>query len=608
MLRVTLLLLTRGPACSALLFACAALGQPRHVMIDLGTFGGAASTAATVNDFGQVVGIAEIPGGDDRAFVWSGGVMTRLDPPGGVISQAFGINKDGVVVGITSASLAGPARPTRWVDGVAEDLGTLGGPAGYAFAINGSGEIVGSGAPAAGPPHAFLLKDGVMTDLGTFAGIAASALSINESGWIVGHYQTTPSSASRRAFVRHPAGGWYLPGTLGGAASMAYCINAAGIVVGVADRADGSDRAFRYDAHGDGSIEDLGAGWGTQSLAYWINDHGAIVGSIAGGFPSPRAFLLVDGVHHDLNAGLIGATGWTVVDGRSINNLGWIAGTARHPDGAPRAVLLLPRGTGSATLTNLSIRAGLRQGRPLIAGVSVGGIGGRMLVVRGVGPGLRRLLPEGVVAASDTRLTVFDKDRAPEVANDDWDGGATLREAFAEVGAFSLTHGSRDSAVLHGFVEQRTIHLESGDDGVAMVEVYDTRRTSNLARLVNLSARYLVGSGDDVLIAGFTIEGVGAKTLLIRGVGPGLAGRVDGHLTDGRIAVFDADGRRIAENDDWPANLTSVFAEVGAFGLPAGSKDAALVASLAPGTYTVHLSGAPGETGEGLIEVYDLDL
>ena len=606
--RVSLLLLARGLLCSALCVACVALGQPRHVLVDLGTFGGPASTAAAVNDAGQVVGIAEVPGGDDRAFVWSDAVMTRLDPPGGVISQAFGINKDGVVVGISAASLAGPPRPTRWIGGVAEDLGTLGGPSGYAYGVNASGAIVGAAAPASGPPRAFLFVDGGMTDLGTFAGIASSALSINESGWIVGHYPTSPSNATRRAFVRHPGGGWYLPGTFGGGFSIAYGINAAGIVVGVAEAADGTDHAFCYDARGDQVIEDLGTGWGTQSLAYSINDHGAIVGSIGGGSPSPRAYLLVDGVHHDLNAGLLGATGWTVTDARSINNQGWIAGMARAPDGTPRAVLLLPRGEGTSALTNLSIRAGLKRGRPLIAGVSVGVGGGRILVVRGIGPGLVRLLAPDVTAATDTRLTVFDKAGEPEIANDDWDGGTTLRDAFASVGAFSLAEGSRDAAVLHGFIEQRTIHLESTDDGVGLVEVYDTRRTSNLARLVNLSARYLVGSGDDVLIAGFTIEGSGPKTLLIRGVGPGLAGRVEGHLTDGRIAVFDADGRRIAENDDWPVNLASVFAEVGAFGLPAGSKDAALVTSLAPGTYTVHLSGAPGEAGEGLIEVYALDL
>ncbi|MBE2212656.1 MAG: hypothetical protein IAE82_02205, partial [Opitutaceae bacterium] len=518
------------------------------------------------------------------------------------------INDAGVVVGITSATLAGPPRPTRWIRGVAEGLGTLGGPGGYAYAINRDGTIVGNAAPALGAPHAFRFAGGSMSSLGTIAGHGSGALSINDEGWAVGFYYTAPSSTARQAVIWRPGGGWILPGALGSGPSSAYGINASGLVVGVSQAADGNDHAVRYDAAGTRVLEDLGTGWGTRSIAYGVNDDGWIVGAIAGAKAPARAFLWVDGDFHDLNAGLLGAEGWTVTSARSINSRGWIAGGAINPAGAPRAVLLLPRAASASALVNFSIRAGLQPDRPVIAGLSVGGIGGRILVARGVGPGLVRLLPATVTAATDTRITVFDKAGLPEAANDDWVEDAALDEACTEVGAFALAPGSRDAAMLHGFVEQRTIHLESTDTGVGLVEVYDTRRTSNLARLVNLSARYHVGSGDEVLIAGFAIEGTAPKALLIRGVGPGLAGRVSGHLLDARLVVYDGDGRAIAENDDWPANLASVFSAVSAFGLPAGSKDAALVVSLPPGTYTVHLSGEAGETGEGLIEVYDLDL
>lgn len=59
--------------------------------------------------------------------------------------------------------------------------------------------------------------------------------------------------------------------------------------------------------------------------------------------------------------------------------------------------------------------------------------------------------------------------------------------------------------------------------------------------------------------------------------------------------------KRLAENDDWPAGLASVFASTGAFALPAESKDTAVLLTLQPGFYTAVLSG-PSANGEGLIE------
>jgi hypothetical protein len=53
-------------------------------------------------------------------------------------------------------------------------------------------------------------------------------------------------------------------------------------------------------------------------------------------------------------------------------------------------------------------------------------------------------------------------------------------------------------------------------------------------------------------------------------------------------------------------NLASSFNAVGAFALPAGSRDAAVELTLAPGGYTVHVSPATGATGEVLIEIYEV--
>jgi hypothetical protein len=62
----------------------------------------------------------------------------------------------------------------------------------------------------------------------------------------------------------------------------------------------------------------------------------------------------------------------------------------------------------------------------------------------------------------------------------------------------------------------------------------------------------------------------------------------------------------VAENDNWNAALAANFTSVGAFALDNGSRDAALIANLPPGSYTAQVRGSDGGTGEALIEIYEL--
>ena len=62
----------------------------------------------------------------------------------------------------------------------------------------------------------------------------------------------------------------------------------------------------------------------------------------------------------------------------------------------------------------------------------------------------------------------------------------------------------------------------------------------------------------------------------------------------------------MTENDNWNSGLATIFSSVGAFALESGSRDAALVATLLPGSYTAQVRGADGGTGEALIEIYEL--
>jgi hypothetical protein len=154
-----------------------------------------------------------------------------------------------------------------------------------------------------------------------------------------------------------------------------------------------------------------------------------------------------------------------------------------------------------------------------------------------------------------------------------------------------------------------TAHAPAGTaGGLQLVEVYDAG-TDDGSALLNVSARNRVGTGDDILIAGFVIVGSSKKHVLIRGVGPALNFKfgVAGALNDPKVTLFTSSGTAITSNDDWSDSLASTFARLGAFDLQSGSKDAALFVALDPGVYTAQVAGADGGTGEALVEIYDAD-
>ncbi|MEO6244352.1 MAG: hypothetical protein ABIQ12_02865, partial [Opitutaceae bacterium] len=81
---------------------------------------------------------------------------------------------------------------------------------------------------------------------------------------------------------------------------------------------------------------------------------------------------------------------------------------------------------------------------------------------------------------------------------------------------------------------------------------------------------------------------------------------VPGTLFDPKVELYSGAGVNLTENDNWLVSLTSTFTSVGAFGLQAGSRDAALLATLPPGAYSVQVKGADGGTGEALVEIYEV--
>ena len=195
-------------------------------------------------------------------------------------------------------------------------------------------------------------------------------------------------------------------------------------------------------------------------------------------------------------------------------------------------------------------------------------------------------------------------------------------QAIQRAGAFAFAGpNSNDAAVLAtlppgNYTIQAKAPLNNlGATGVVLIEVYDvTPGAAAGPKAANVSTRGQVGTGANVLIAGFVINGATSRRMLIRGAGPTLTGfGVPGVLADPQLSLADqVTGTVIRTNDDWASGadagiIAQAAIAAGAFPFANGGKDAAMIVMLAPGAYTVTLSGVNNGNGVGLVEVYDVD-
>lgn len=262
----------------------------------------------------------------------------------------------------------------------------------------------------------------------------------------------------------------------------------------------------------------------------------------------------------------------------------------------------------SARLANLSTRGRVSTSSPLILGFAIAGTDARTVLVRAIGPALAGFgVPEALAA---TRLQVYNASGALIAGNEGWGGDTSLVQAASATGAFPLRSGSADSAALLTLSPGTyTIQVidPRGSGGVALAEIYDAG-TGSGSQLVNVSSRAAAGTGANALISGFVIAGEASQRVLLRGVGPGLVQfGTSGVVADPSIALFDAEGRELGSNDNWVSSVSQVSAattSAGAFALTPGSRDAAVLASLPAGTYTIQVS-APS-TGAALLEIYSV--
>ncbi|MFN2474973.1 MAG: matrixin family metalloprotease [Chthoniobacterales bacterium] len=128
--------------------------------------------------------------------------------------------------------------------------------------------------------------------------------------------------------------------------------------------------------------------------------------------------------------------------------------------------------------------------------------------------------------------------------------------------------------------------------------------------LVNLSTRAFVGTGANVLIGGFIVQGSQPATVILRGIGHSLATQgIARPLTDPMIELRNASNVLLASSDDWIDGANSET--IASYGLdPSNSRESAIFQTLSPGSYTVVLrafdNGDGDLTGTGVVELYDL--
>ena len=194
--------------------------------------------------------------------------------------------------------------------------------------------------------------------------------------------------------------------------------------------------------------------------------------------------------------------------------------------------------------------------------------------------------------------------------------GADARNVYFQVGT-SATLGA-GSSFIGNILAYASITTVSGASVtgrlLALTEAVtlDTNRvtypgltpTPSPAQLLNISTRLNVQTGENVLIGGFIITGNASKKVIVRGIGPSMTG-VGSVLANPVLALHGSDGSLITSNDNWKDNQQTQIEDSTL--APKHDSEGAIIATLAPGSYTAIVSGRDGSSGVGMVEMYDLE-
>ena len=251
-------------------------------------------------------------------------------------------------------------------------------------------------------------------------------------------------------------------------------------------------------------------------------------------------------------------------------------------------------------LLNVSTRVFVQDGDSVgIGGFIVGGADAKKVVLRGIGPSLAQ---SGIAdPLSDPRLKLFDSAGNLLAVNEGW----TSQHDELVAAGLAPAH-ERDSAMVATLTPGAyTVVLESSSQspGTGLFELYDLAPLNSETK--NLSTRGRVGTGDHSMVAGFAIGGDRASKVIVRAIGPSLAANgISDPLLDPALELHAADGSLMFSNDNWRSTEEELIV---ASGLPPShDTEAAIIATLNPGSYTAILRGTGDTVGNALVEVFRL--
>ena len=240
-----------------------------------------------------------------------------------------------------------------------------------------------------------------------------------------------------------------------------------------------------------------------------------------------------------------------------------------------------------------------------IGGFIVNGTAPKSVLVRAIGPSL---FQHGVAdAMADTVLELHGPNSFATITNDNW---RDTQESEIQATGIPPTN-DLESAVFATLDPGAYTAIVKGKDntsGVALVEVYDLNQEVD-SKLGNLSTRALVGTGSDIVIAGFLLsDGGSTDRVIVRGMGPSLAPDIfpaSVVLANPELELRDSNGALLVANSDWQDDPIQAAEVTKAKLAPTNQLESAIAASLPPGLYTALLFGTTNGTGVGVVEVYD---
>ncbi|MFZ1221311.1 MAG: delta-60 repeat domain-containing protein, partial [Chthoniobacterales bacterium] len=256
-------------------------------------------------------------------------------------------------------------------------------------------------------------------------------------------------------------------------------------------------------------------------------------------------------------------------------------------------------------IKNFSTRFRVQTGDNVgIGGFIVAGTEPKHVLIRAIGPSLAQFgVPN---ALADPVLELHGPDTFVTMTNNNW---RDRQEAGILASGIPPTNDleSAIDATLDPGAYTALVSGNGNTSGVALVEVYDLDQEVD-SKLANISTRAFVGTGDDVVIAGFILgDGNGDNHgIVVRGIGPSLtAFGVPNALANPMLELRDSNGTLLVANNDWQDDPAQA-AELTAAGLaPTNNLESGIAATLSPGPYTALLRGLNNGTGVGLVEVYD---